>query len=87
MELRLRRYRFACFAILAAGLALFSGDLGWWWVAPLAFGLAGFAIADRFMRNSTHPAIRVAAAWGMLLLLADAVVITGGAEILTAAAV
>ncbi len=81
MELRLRRYRFACFAILAAGLAAISGDLGWWWVAPLAVGLAGFAVADRFMRNSSHPAVWVATAWGMLpLLLADAVVITGGAE-------
>lgn len=81
MELRLRRYRFACFAILAVGLALFSGDIGWWWVAPLAAGLTGFAVADQFMRNSSHPAVWVATAWGMLpLLLADAVVITGGAE-------
>jgi diguanylate cyclase (GGDEF)-like protein len=81
MELRLRRYRFACFGILAVGLALFSGDVGWWWVAPLGVGLAGFAVADRFMRNSSHPAVWVAAAWGMLpLLLADAVVVTGGAE-------
>jgi diguanylate cyclase (GGDEF)-like protein len=81
MELRLRRYRFACFAILAVGLALVSGDLGWWWVAPLAVGLAGFAVADRFMRSSSHPAVWVATAWGMLpLLLADAVVVTGGAE-------
>jgi diguanylate cyclase (GGDEF)-like protein len=81
MELRLRRYRFACFAILAAGLAPLSGELGWWWIAPLVVGLAGFAVADQFMRNSSHPAVWVAAAWGMLpLLLADAVVITGGAE-------
>ena len=81
MELRLRRYRFACFAILAVGLALISGDLGWWWVVPLAVGLAGFAVADQFMRNSSRPALWVATAWGVLpLLLADAVVITGGAE-------
>jgi diguanylate cyclase (GGDEF)-like protein len=81
MELRLRRYRFACFAILAVGLALISGDLGWWWVIPLTVGLAGFAVADQFMRSSSHPAVWVATAWGMLpLLLADAVVVTGGAE-------
>jgi diguanylate cyclase (GGDEF)-like protein len=81
MELRLRRYRLACFAILAAGLALISRDLGWWWVVPLAVGLAGFDVADRFMRSSTHPAVWVATAWGILpLLLADAVVVTGGAE-------
>jgi diguanylate cyclase (GGDEF)-like protein len=81
MELRLRRYRIACFVLLAAGLAPVSTDIGWWWVAPLAVGLAGFEVADRFMRTSSHPAVWVAMAWGMLpLLLADAVVVTGGAE-------
>jgi diguanylate cyclase (GGDEF)-like protein len=81
MELRLRPYRFACFAILALGLAAFSSELGWWWTVPLAAGLAGFAVADSFMRNSEHPALWVAAAWGILpVLLADAVVTTGGAE-------
>jgi diguanylate cyclase (GGDEF)-like protein len=81
MELRLRRYRFACFAVLALGLAPVSSEIGWWWIAPLLAGLAGFAVADRFMRSSTHPEAWVAAAWGMLpLLLADAVVITGGVE-------
>jgi diguanylate cyclase (GGDEF)-like protein len=81
MELRLRPYRFICFGILALGLAAFSSELGWWWTAPLAAGLAGFAVADRFMRDSAHPTLWVAAAWGILpLLLADAVVTTGGAE-------
>jgi diguanylate cyclase (GGDEF)-like protein len=80
MELRLRPYRFACFAILALGLAAFSSELGWWWTIPLTAGLAGFAVADVFMRNSAHPALWVAAAWGILpLLLADAVITTGGA--------
>jgi diguanylate cyclase (GGDEF)-like protein len=81
MELRLRPYRFACFAILAIGLVAFSSELGWWWVIPLAAGLAGFAVADNFMRSSEHPALWVAAAWGILpLLLGNAVVTTGGAE-------
>jgi diguanylate cyclase (GGDEF)-like protein len=81
MEVRLRPYRFACFAILAVGLAAFSSDLGWWWTVPLAAGLGGFAVADVFMRNSAHPALWVATAWGILpLLLADAVITTGGAE-------
>jgi diguanylate cyclase (GGDEF)-like protein len=81
MEIRLRPYRFACFAILAAALAAFSSELGWWWLVPLAAGLAGFAVADSFMRNSDRPAVWVAIAWGTLpLLLADAVVTTGGAE-------
>ena len=81
MEIRLRPYRYACFAILAVELIAFSSELGWWWMAPLAAGLAGFAVADRFMRNSDRPALWAAAAWGILpLLLADAIVTTGGAE-------
>jgi diguanylate cyclase (GGDEF)-like protein len=81
MEMRMRRYRLACFGILAVGLALISPDIGWWWTVLLAVGVAGFAVADQFVRTSAHPALWVAAAWGILpLLLADAVVNTGGAE-------
>ncbi|HEX6688802.1 MAG TPA: diguanylate cyclase [Solirubrobacterales bacterium] len=80
MELRLRPYRFACFAILALALASVGAEIGWWWMAPLLAGLGGFAVADNFMRTSQHPALWVAAAWGILpLLLADAVLVTGGA--------
>lgn len=80
MELRIRPYRFGCFAILALALTSVGGEIGWWWIAPLLAALAGFAVADRFMRNSCHPAIWVATAWGILpLLLLDAVVVTGGA--------
>lgn len=80
MELRLRRYRLACFAILALALISVSPDVGWWWVAPLVVGLAGFEVSDRFMRRSTHPAVWAAAAWAILpLLIADSVVVTGGA--------
>ncbi len=80
MEIRLRRYRLATFAILAAALASVGPEVGWWWLAPLAIGLGGFAVADTFMRNSSHPAVWVATAWAILpLLLADAVVMTGGA--------
>jgi diguanylate cyclase (GGDEF)-like protein len=80
MELRIRPYRFGCFAILALALTSVGGEIGWWWIAPLLAGLAGFAVADLFMRNSCHPAVWVATAWGILpLLLLDAVVVTGGA--------
>ena len=64
MELRLRPYRFACFAILALALTSVGAEVGWWWIAPLLAGLAGFAVADRFMRASAHPAVWVATAWG-----------------------
>jgi diguanylate cyclase (GGDEF)-like protein len=80
MEVRIRPYRFACFGILALALASLGAEIGWWWIVPLLAGLGGFAVADRFMRSSEHPALWVATAWGILpLLLADAVVITGGA--------
>jgi diguanylate cyclase (GGDEF)-like protein len=81
METRVRRYRTACFAILAVSIALGgSSEVGWWWVVPMAAGLAGFAVADRFMRASSHPALWVAGAWAALpALLAAAVLLTGGA--------
>jgi diguanylate cyclase (GGDEF)-like protein len=81
METRVRRYRTACFAILAVSIALGgSSEVGWWWVVPLAAGLAGFAVADHFMRASSHPAAWVAGAWAALpALLAAAVLVTGGA--------
>jgi diguanylate cyclase (GGDEF)-like protein len=82
METRVRRYRTACFAILALSIAVGgSSEVGWWWVVPLAAGLAGFAVADRFMRASSHPAVWVAGAWAALpALLAAAVMVTGQAS-------
>ncbi|HET9197840.1 MAG TPA: GGDEF domain-containing protein [Solirubrobacterales bacterium] len=81
MEERLRRYRFACFAILAVALAVGGGSsVGYWWVALLGLGLLGFAIADRFMRQSPHPALWVAGAWAALpALLGASAAVTGGA--------
>ena len=79
MEMRVRRYRAACFAILAVALACGGSEVGWWWLAPMALGFAGFAVADRFMRASRHPAVWVAGAWALLpVLLAAAVLVTGG---------
>ena len=74
MQIRLRPYRTACFAILALALASVSSEVGWWWVVPLGAGFAGFAVADHFMGSSSHPGPWAATAWGILpLLLADAV--------------
>jgi diguanylate cyclase (GGDEF)-like protein len=79
MEQRVRRYRTACFAILAIALASVGPEVGWWWMVPLAVGFLGFAVADRFMRSSPRPWLWIAGAWGALpLLLAAAVLATGG---------
>jgi diguanylate cyclase (GGDEF)-like protein len=79
MEQRVRRYRAACFAILALALASAGPQIGWAWLAPLALGFGGFAVADRFMQASARPWLWVAGAWGTLpLLLAGAVIATGG---------
>jgi len=79
MERRVRRYRAACFAILALALASAGPAVGWLWLAPLAAGFCGFAVADRFMQASARPWLWVAGAWGALpLLLAGAVIATGG---------
>ena len=80
MEGRVRRYRTACFAILALALVAVGPEVGWWWMLPLGAGLAGFALADRRMNRSARPALWIAGAWGALpLLLAGAVIATGGA--------
>ncbi len=79
MEQRVRRYRAACFAILALALASAGPEIGWLWMVPLMAGFAGFAIADRFMQASERPWLWVAAAWGALpLLLGGAVIASGG---------
>jgi fatty acid desaturase len=81
MQVRLRPYRTACFAILALALVSASSEVGWWWLVPLGAGFAGFVVADRFLHNSSHPSLWAATAWGILpMLLADAVVTTGGGE-------
>jgi diguanylate cyclase (GGDEF)-like protein len=81
MEERLRRYRLACFGILALALALGGSNAGWWWVLPLTAGLLGFAVADRVLRASPRPAAWVAGAWAALpVLLAAAVLLSGQAE-------
>ncbi|HEX7280008.1 MAG TPA: GGDEF domain-containing protein [Solirubrobacterales bacterium] len=84
MEERVGRYRLACFGILALALAVGGGSslgYGYWWVAVLAAGLTGFAVADRFMRTSSRPALWIAGAWAALpALLAVSVLVTGAAD-------
>lgn len=79
MEQRVRRYRAACFAILALALLSAGPEVGWLWLVPLGAGFAGFLVADRFMQSSERPWLWIAGAWGALpLLLAGAVIATGG---------
>jgi diguanylate cyclase (GGDEF)-like protein len=78
MEQRVRRYRAACFAILALALASAGPEVGWLWLIPLAVGFGGFAVADRFMQASERPWLWVAGAWGMLPLLLGAAVLASG---------
>lgn len=82
MEERLRRYRLACFGILALALAVGGGaEVGYWWIPLLGSGLVGFWIADRFMRTSPRPALWIAGAWAALpALIAASVLVTGGVE-------
>jgi diguanylate cyclase (GGDEF)-like protein len=81
MEERVRRYRLACFGILALALAAGGGtSIGYLGIALLVLGLGGFAIADRFMRTSARPAFWIAGAWAALpALIAASVPVTGGA--------
>jgi diguanylate cyclase (GGDEF)-like protein len=81
MEDRVRRYRLACFGILALALTVGGSDsLGYGWIPLLALALFGFSVADRFMRSSSRPALWVAGAWAALpALLATAAFFTGGA--------
>ncbi len=80
MEERVGRYRLACFAILALALLTGGGSsVGLWWIPLLGVGLAGFWVADRFMRTSSRPMLWIAGAWAALpVLLAAAVLVTGG---------
>jgi diguanylate cyclase (GGDEF)-like protein len=81
MEERVRRYRLACFGILALALAAGGGtEIGYLGIALLALALGAFAVADRVMRTSAYPALWVAGAWAALpALLAFSVPVTGGA--------
>jgi diguanylate cyclase (GGDEF)-like protein len=81
MEERVRRYRLACFGILAVSLvAAGNSSVGYWWVPLLVAGLGGFWIADHFMRTSSRPALWIAGAWAALpALILASVLITGGA--------
>ncbi len=81
MEKRLKPQRRVAFAILAVALLATAPKLGWWWLAPLSLGLAGFAVADRYLASSPRPHAWAAGAWGVTpLILAVSIAATGGPE-------
>jgi diguanylate cyclase (GGDEF)-like protein len=81
MERRLRPYRALAFVFLGIALISTGSRLGWGWLVPLAVGLAGFALVDRFAQRSNHPERWFAVAWAFTpLAIAGGVALTGGAE-------
>ena len=81
IETRLARYRRAAFVVLAAALLVSGPYLGWWWVLPLAGAAIGFAVADRFLAKSEHPARWAAAGWAISpVMIGLSVALTGAAD-------
>ena len=65
MEARLRVVRRRAFLILGLALVATGPVTGFWFLIPLAFGLAAFAVADRRMAASADPARTIALGWGI----------------------
>lgn len=79
MERHMRPARAALFAMLAATLVVLGPWIGWWPLAPLGVGVAGFLIADRVMPKSSRPEYCIMAAWAVAqLMIGMSVVFTGG---------
>ncbi len=71
-------FRRRAFAALAVTLVLAGPWEGWWWIAPLAAALGAFAVVDRRIADSSHPARWMAAGWAVSpLLIAISVALTG----------
>jgi diguanylate cyclase (GGDEF)-like protein len=81
MEERLRPFRRAAFAVLAAALVITGHWIGWWTLAPLAAAIVGFALVDRQLARTRRPELSIAAAWVLSeLAIAGSIALTGGPE-------
>jgi diguanylate cyclase (GGDEF)-like protein len=81
MERRLVKWRRAAFAVLAVALVACAPWYGLWWLIPLSVALVAFAVADRFLEQSPHPARWMAAGWAIApVMIAVSVALTGAAD-------
>ncbi len=81
MEARLKPYRVAAFAVLAAALVVSGPELGWWWLAPLGAAFAAFKIGDAMVVRKARPERWIGAYWAISpLMIALSVALTGGPE-------
>lgn len=81
MEARLGRVRRQAFAVLALALIAAGPWIGFEFLIPLFLALAGFAFADRRLRQSPRPQLWAAAGWAMApLIIAVCAALTGAAS-------
>ncbi len=81
MEKRLVGWRRAAFGVLAVALVACAPWYGLWWLIPLSAALVAFAVADRFIERSPHPARWMAAGWAIApVMIATSVALTGAAD-------
>jgi diguanylate cyclase (GGDEF)-like protein len=81
MEARLGPVRRQAFAVLALALIAAGPWLGFEFLIPLGVALAGFALADRRLRQSRRPELWAAAGWALApLVIAASAALTGAAE-------
>jgi len=84
MEERVRPVRRRTFAILAAALIACGPWLGWWAVLFLIPAFLCFALSDWLMPRMARPEYLMFASWvGSGLVIAGAVVLTGGPRVAT----
>jgi diguanylate cyclase (GGDEF)-like protein len=78
---RIRPQRAAAMALLGVVLALTAPWIGWWPLAPLAVAAAGFAWADRRLKQVEHPEVPFAIAWvAAQACIAASAALSGGPE-------
>ena len=81
MEARLAPARRTTFGVLAASLLLAGPWVGFWTLAPLAVGVAGYLAADRGLRCARRPEYRIALAWTLVqVALGASILLTGGID-------
>lgn len=79
MELRLRPWRTAAFAVLAVALVISGPWVGWWELVPLAITAVLFKLLDQEIEGTPRPEYRMFAVWLLSeIAIAASVALTGG---------